>query len=132
VLDAWSNLSKHHLHGNSFDFGDFYGCLAFNHDTIQPLHCHVQYQYKPTSNVSVIAVPPSRSPLNFYWKKMDVRFGGAVCVPDSCTADDVRDLVSEVFADSDFEQTYEYDQSRFCQSNKKKEFELDTLRVISM
>jgi hypothetical protein len=63
---------------------------------------------------------------------MKMRFGGAICISDSCTADDVRDLVSEVFADSDFEQTYDYDQSKLCQSNKKKEFELDTLRVTSM
>jgi hypothetical protein len=40
--------------------------------------------------------------------------------------------VSKVFADSDFEQTNDYDQSKLCQSNKKKEFEFDTLRVTSM
>jgi hypothetical protein len=132
VAETWSDFSKQHLYGNSFDFGEFKACLAFKHENIQPQHCLIQYHYTPSSNRSVVSVIPEITPSNVYWKKMNERFGGAICVPDSCTASDVRNLMKVVLSDSDYEQTDDYEQSRFCQSNKKKEFEFDTLRVTSM
>jgi hypothetical protein len=132
VAETWSDFSKQHLHGNSFDFGEFKACLAFKHENIQPQHCLLQYQYKPSSNRSVVSVSSEISILNGYWKKMNERFGGAICVPDSCTAENVRDLMKVVLSDSDYEQTDDYEQSRFCQSNTMKQFEFDTLRVTSM
>jgi hypothetical protein len=131
VHNTWSNFSKIYLYGSSFDFGDFDGCMAFSHRSIHPKHCFIQYQYTPGSNRTVISVLPKVSMGNFYLHNINERFGGAICIPDSCTAENVRELMSSVLAGSDFVQSSDYDQGDHCQ-HKKTRFKFDTLRVVSM
>ncbi|KAG5675343.1 hypothetical protein PVAND_005253 [Polypedilum vanderplanki] len=127
MLKTWSNFSKDYLYGNSFDFGDFESCLTFDH--VQ--QCFIQYQYKQSSNHSVISVLPKVSLLNFYLKNINERFGGAICIPDTCTGENVRNLMTKFFEKSEFEQSMDYDQSYYCQ-HKKTRFKYDTLRIISI
>ncbi|KAG5675347.1 hypothetical protein PVAND_005257 [Polypedilum vanderplanki] len=131
MLETWSDFSKDFTHGNSFDFGDFDKCLSLTFANIQPQHCLIQYEYKPTSNHTIILVPPKVTFLNYNLKHMDKRFVGSICIPKSCTAGNVREIMKEMFKESEFIQTQDYDQSDYC-LHKNKSFKFDELRIISI
>ncbi|KAG5675344.1 hypothetical protein PVAND_005254 [Polypedilum vanderplanki] len=133
MIETWSNFSKDFTHGNSYDFGDFDKCLSLTFANIQPQHCLIQYEYKPTSKHSIVSVLPKVLYLNYDWKNMDRKFGGAICIPQSCTVENVRQIMKEVFNETDFVQTEDYDQKNYCQKTRNVyRIELDTLRVVSI
>ena len=125
----WSNFSKEHFYGNSHDFGDFYGCLDFKHDPIKTQHCLIQYEYRPTASYKMTEVLPSKMLYNTFWENLHKTFGGAVCVPDSCTVEDIRRLMSDIFDGSDYVQVTDYDQNMFCQKSDGN-FKMDLLQII--
>jgi hypothetical protein len=131
VLDSWSNFTKAFTHGNSFDFGDFDKCLSFKHEKIQPQHCLIQYQKKQRTTRKVVSVLPSKTPLNHNWKNLNRRFAGSICIPNTCTAQNVNDLMREVLNGSDFTQANDYDQSKYCQQAKAS-YHFDTFLIISI
>jgi hypothetical protein len=118
VLATWSNFSKPHKHGNSFDFGRFDECVALRINDISHQHCLIQYHYKPSSPHQIFPVPPNSSFFNEQWRGLSNRFGGAICLPSSCSGDDAEELVDAMFDGSDFMLTRDYDQSKFCHGPK--------------
>ncbi|KAG5675345.1 hypothetical protein PVAND_005255 [Polypedilum vanderplanki] len=62
---------------------------------------------------------------------MDHRFTGAICIPESCTAENVRQIMKEVFKGTDFVQAEDYEQKNYC-VKKNPTFEFDFLRIISI
>ena len=61
----------------------------------------------------------------------NLRLGGAVCLPASCSTTKIRQYVNEtVLASADLIITNDYDQSRFCSTNDPIPFE--TIDIVVM
>jgi hypothetical protein len=127
VLKTWSDFNKSFKFGNSFDFGRYDECMNLKVDDIMMQHCLVLYQYKP--NHKVISVPPNSSSFNDQWRELNERFGGAVCLPSSCTVEDIDDVMVAVFNGSDFMLTRDYDQSQFCHDHSS-DMKINAKKVI--
>ena len=115
MIASWSNFYRHFEYGNSHDFGNQNECIAFN----ELKYCSIQYHYSASSGRTVISVSPNESILNPGWNNLNDRFSGAICVPKSCSADDVREIMREVFKGSDFEQSSDYDQASYCRDSSE-------------
>lgn len=64
------------------------------------------------------------------WKNIDSRFGGAICIPESCSVDMIRLLMEQIFNGTDLEMATDYDQKNYCQVNDSKKFEnIDNVAV---
>ena len=114
VLSAWSPFRLDFSFGNSYNFGNFDSCLSLNSST---QHCLMQFFYKTRR---VTAVPPPASEFNTKWKRQDERFGGAICVPSSCSAGDIQELMEVLFKDEDLAYAADYDQNHFCVKSEQK------------
>lgn len=68
--------------------------------------------------------------LNREWKDMDKRFGGAVCVPASCSAEMIGPLMNDIFKGKDLKISLEYDQEDFCQTREEKSFKVIDLAAV--
>ena len=61
----------------------------------------------------------------------NLRLGGAVCLPSSCSTTKIRQYVNEtVLAAADLIITNDYDQSMFCSTNEPIPFEI--IDIIAM
>lgn len=58
--------------------------------------------------------------LNREWKNMDMRFGGAVCVPASCSTEMISQLMVEIFKGKNLTLSTDYEQEDFCQTRESK------------
>lgn len=121
MLGSWSNFDrKNFLRGNTFDFGDFEKCVNINEETgvsgtVNGQYCLVQF--RATSN-RTFNEGPDNSFINFEWKKLDERFGGAICIPASCSYETVKLIMEDVFHNTDLMLATDYDQKDFCKTSK--------------
>ena len=85
-FSAWSKFYSNQKYGNSHDFGDFLGCKNFE---IPSQYCMAQYfnTQKPP-----IPVPPTKSLYQSKWIDLDLSFLGAICLPSSCSSNDVKEI----------------------------------------
>lgn len=113
MLDSWSTFRDDYQNGNSYDFGKYDKCLGIKNSQ----YCLVQYFYKKKE---VISVPPNTTGFNPGWQDLNKRFGGAICIPESCTPEDVKDIMEMMFDGSDLTYATDYDQSYYCQLSEKK------------
>lgn len=73
------------------------------------------FQFYSTSNRTI----PQASDTSFYnfeWKSLNTRFGGAACVPSSCSSEIVKNLVEEIFSGTDLVLASDYNQTNFCKN----------------
>lgn len=113
MFDAWSSFPQNYTHGNSYDFGNFDLCAFLKIDNVmRTRYCLVQYFYN--SSKEIIPVQPSESFANIQWKNLNERFGGAICVPDSCNVNDVKKIINGFFNGSSLVYADDYDQGNFC------------------
>ncbi|CAG9811485.1 unnamed protein product [Chironomus riparius] len=118
MFNSWSSFSSNHTHGNSYDFGKYDDCLKLKvDDLIGTQYCLVQFYYNSSQNVE--KVKPKQSYLNRGWKRLDERFGGAVCLPESCESDDVKKIMMKLFSGSDLELAEDYSQADYCKKSKQ-------------
>jgi hypothetical protein len=128
VLGTWSDFATEHTHGNSYDFGKYDECRSLEFKT---QYCLIQYHYKPTSDHKVIAVQPNKSFYNFGWKNINKRFGGAICLPESCTVEDIEEILEQVLKESDYMQANYYDQKEYCQKSSRSR-KIDPMSIFSL
>jgi hypothetical protein len=88
---------------------------------IKGKHCIVQYY---STNDNVIAVPPDISDYNYDWKEIDKRFGGAVCIPASCSSDIIPSLMKQIFNGTDLQLATDYQQEHYCQIREHKNMKI--------
>jgi Nose resistant-to-fluoxetine protein, N-terminal domain len=116
VQRSWSSFKMDSEHGNSIDFGNFDQCLSIREklddgEIISGQYCLVQLS--STSNQTQ-RNPPERSLFNGGWKDMDKRFGGAICIPLSCSPEAIPALMSEILKETEFQLSTDYNQRDFC------------------
>jgi hypothetical protein len=80
-------------------------------DLISTQYCLVQFYYNSSQHVE--KVKPKQSYLNRGWKKLDERFGGAVCLPESCESYDVKRIMRKLFSGSGLVVAEDYDQDGY-------------------
>lgn len=116
MLDAWSNFRPRIQYGNTFDFGNFDACLRNDgkSKSIKGKYCLVQFYSKSNRTVTQ---PPNRSIFNNAWKHLDSRFGGAVCLPSTCSDDVVSVIVRRFLNVTDYELATDYNQRDFCKTS---------------
>lgn len=116
MLDAWSNFRPRLQFGNTFDFGNFDECLRVDEKAkeIKGQYCLVQFYSKSNRT---IAQTPQRSLFNYGWKHLDTRFGGAVCLPSTCSDDIVSLIVKKFLNGSDYELSSDYNQRDYCKTS---------------
>ena len=98
MLSAWSEFRNDHKYGNSHDFGDFLGCKNINVDEISTQYCMVQYfnDLNPP-----VPVDPKETIYQNIWKDLDISFLGAICLPSSCTIEDVQIILDPLLDEKD-------------------------------
>jgi hypothetical protein len=116
-------IHANQTYGNTFDLGDFNLCLKIHHETedagmIKGQHCLFQYYSK--SNTT-IAKGAEFSPINLGWKKLNRRFGGAVCLPSSCSPANVKSILNILLKETGFKVANDYDQSDYCKRLNPRE-----------
>jgi Nose resistant-to-fluoxetine protein, N-terminal domain len=117
-MRSWSSFKFDEKQGNSFDFGNFDECLeireVFGEETaISGQHCMVQFYSTSNGTVSNL---PILSYFNKQWKDLDKRFGGAICIPSTCSVEVIPVLMSKVFNSTDFRLAMDYNQRDFCKT----------------
>ncbi|XP_070509072.1 regulator of hypoxia-inducible factor 1-like [Chironomus tepperi] len=113
MFNSWSTFSSNYTYGNSYDFGNYDNCLELKvDDVIATQYCLVQFYYNSSENVK--KVEPKQSYLNRGWKRLDERFGGAVCLPESCGSDDVKRILKKLFGVSGLVLAEDYSQDGYC------------------
>ena len=118
MFNLWSSFSSNYTYGNSYDFGQYDNCLELKvDDLISTQYCLVQFYYNSSQNVQ--KVKPKQSYLNRGWKKLDERFGGAVCLPESCESDDVKKIVKKLFYGSGLMVAEDYSQAGYCKKSNQ-------------
>ncbi|CAG9801151.1 unnamed protein product [Chironomus riparius] len=139
LLDSWSKFQSGVSSGNFVDLGHFDQCTRFVHnskdsniDVIKGQHCMIYY--RATANAST-----HENDGIFDWREIgsalrerNLRLGGAVCMPASCSTTKIRQFVNEtVLASADLVITNDYDQSMFCSTNEPIPFEtIDIVAII--
>ena len=113
MINSWSSFRDDYVYGNSFDFGKFDQCLSLKNSQ----HCLIQYYYETKS---VISIPPPVTLYNAQWTKINERIGGAICVPASCTADDIKKIMNYAFENTDMAYSTDYDQEFLCVKSEQK------------
>ncbi|KAL7051624.1 hypothetical protein ACKWTF_004536 [Chironomus riparius] len=138
-FDSWSKFQSGVSYGNLVDLGHFDLCVQFVHnskdsniDVIKGQHCMIYY--RATANAST-----HENDGIFDWREIgsalrerNLRLGGAVCMPASCSTTKIRQFVNEtVLASADLVITNDYDQSMFCSTNEPIPFEtIDIVAII--
>jgi hypothetical protein len=122
VLASWSKIPDVIEFGNTFDFGDYNGCLKVHLKTdqskkVKAQHCMYQFQSK---SQPPIPREPEHSLLNSGWKHLNTRFGGAACLPASCTPEEVRKVLSFALSQTNFELASDYNQADYCKSESSE------------
>ncbi|KAL7013088.1 hypothetical protein ACKWTF_015187 [Chironomus riparius] len=88
-----------HKYGNSHDFGDFKNCKNINESQFSTQYCKIQYF---NDLIPPISVTPKMSPYQPEWTDLDVSFSLGICLPASCSAEDVKNVVEISFRDEQF------------------------------
>lgn len=123
MISSWSNLNADFLYGNTFDFGNFEQCLSIHHESSEIGVVSGQYclfQFYSTSNRTIPQAADS-SFYNYEWQSLNTRFGGAACLPSSCSPDILRKLVEEIFEGTDLILASDYNQRNFCKNANRHE-----------
>lgn len=63
-------------------------------------------------------------------KQRNLRLGGGICVPSTCSSEKVQSFANEILSQADLLVTKDYDQSMFCSTNDAKDFR--TIDIIAM
>lgn len=116
MRDSSSDFRKDFSYGNTFDFGDFERCINIKHNSdkagnVRGKYCLIQFY---SSSNRTIRQGPGSNLFNYQWKKMQERFGGAVCTPSSCTSEVLKVISEELFNGTDLVLATDYDQNDFC------------------
>lgn len=93
IFSAWSPIRTDLKYGNSHDFGNFNGCKVINPNMISTQYCMFQY-FKKFDHP--IPVPPQISYDQDFWIDLDVSFLSAICVPSSCTIENIRKVLNMI------------------------------------
>ena len=96
VLSGWSDFRADHKYGNSHNFGDFQACKNMDANKLSTQYCMVQYF---SNSSSIISVPPKKSIYQNIWTDLNISFLGAICIPSSCTIEDVRNILKLSFGE---------------------------------
>jgi hypothetical protein len=64
------------------------------------------------------------------WKHLDERFGGAICIPASCSSKIIPALMQQIFNGTDLVMVRDYDQEAYCQIQENKK--LQTIDYFTM
>jgi Nose resistant-to-fluoxetine protein, N-terminal domain/Acyltransferase family len=120
VISSWSTIHSTITYGNSYDFGNFDQCMNIrhksnSHEQVNGQYCMFQFYSKSNQTISQ---GPKESDFNYEWKKLNERFGAAICLPSTCSPDVVRKLVQRLLSESNYEVALDYDQNNFCKSSK--------------
>ena len=59
------------------------------------------------------------NPYNSNWTTPDVSFGGAVCIPNMCNVDIIKDISDQLFNGTNMKLSTDYNQNEFCQIKEK-------------
>lgn len=78
VIDSWGGVPSGRYEGNTIDFGHFDQCLGVKPEHFNPLYCLI--------------------PLND--TENSIEFQSAVCMPDSCSAESIKTIISNVLRES--------------------------------
>ncbi|KAL7014896.1 hypothetical protein ACKWTF_016180 [Chironomus riparius] len=89
VFSSWSRFNLNQKYGNSHDFGDFKVCKNIDVDKLSTQYCLVQY----FSHTVTFPVPPKKSCYQNIFDDVDKSIFEAVCLPSSCSASDVKDVL---------------------------------------
>jgi hypothetical protein len=122
VLASWSETPDVIEVGNTFDFGDFNQCLKVHLNTdrsnkIKAQHCMYQFHSK---SQPPIPREPEHSLFNSGWKQLNTRFGGAACLPASCSPEEVQEVLSFALSQTNFELASDYNQADYCKSESSE------------
>ncbi|KAG5668140.1 hypothetical protein PVAND_016092 [Polypedilum vanderplanki] len=132
MLKTWSKFRSDYEYGNSYDFGDFDDCMEISDDQndIYAKYCSIQYYYNDNS---VKQAKPHISMMNFNWKNLSTRFGGAICLPDKCSAKDIEIIMTKFFEGSKLIKANDYNQNEYCKSARlRKEIDYKMIGFISI
>lgn len=118
VLDSWSKYPEVLRYGNSIDFGQFDLCTSIRHDRhhdeiFTGKYCLVQFR---SATNSAISQNPRRSMFNYGWKRLDQSFGGAVCIPSTCSSTTARQLMKNMLNRTSYKVVDDYDQNMYCKT----------------
>jgi hypothetical protein len=64
------------------------------------------------------------------WKHLDERFGGAICIPATCSSKIVPALMQQIFNGTDLVIARDYDQEAYCQIRENKMFSLADFAIM--
>ncbi|KAG5682584.1 hypothetical protein PVAND_011929 [Polypedilum vanderplanki] len=113
MLEAWSTFKLDYKYGNSYDFGNFKECMKI----VGSKYCTIQYYYQ---DKKITPVKPDISVINFGWKHLSTRFGGAICLPDSCSSDDIKIIMKNYFDKSGLLKADDYNQNKYCKTSRTR------------
>lgn len=142
VRDSWGNLPITGTYsGNKFDFGQFDQCVNFRQNSkaygsFIGKYCIIfvtssdQEILQRTDNESIFKIEPKIFPPT---RSLDKDLGFGVCLPDSCTANDIRDIIDlELKSTKGLSVSSTYDQELFCSTTLQRRPELNKLQTSAM
>lgn len=123
VLDSSTKFHKNFSYGNTYDFGNFQNCINIFHNSSQTevvngQHCMIQFYSAANESVAQGAVS---SFYNFGWENLHKKFGGAICLPASCSPQMIRNFVQEIFEGTGLVLSDDYNQSDYCKNGSRRE-----------
>lgn len=122
VLESWSKYPELLRYGNSIDFGQFDLCTSIQHDRhhneiFTGKYCLVQFRSATNSS---IPQTPRRSMFNYGWGRLDQSFGGAVCIPSTCSSTTAHQLAKNMLNRTNYEVVDDYDQNNYCKTPSER------------
>lgn len=120
MLASWSNFHQISHDGNFYDFGDFDKCIKIHQQLrtgklIDGQYCLIQFHSIPSLTVNH---GHEVSSFNSGWRKLNSRFGGAVCLPLSCASNIVQHLLIDLLNGSDYRLSSDYDEKNYCKATE--------------
>lgn len=85
-------------------------------------------QYEPRNASSFIKTLPKASTHNRHWEKLNERFGGAICLPQSCMHDDIFEVMEVFF----FNTTLKVSRDQEILCKKFEEIEMTNFQIVTM
>jgi Nose resistant-to-fluoxetine protein, N-terminal domain len=111
VIHSWSQFPQTNKLESSYDFGNFDLCINIQHEQVSGQHC--MFQFFPKSNLST-----SHDLKHKEWQSLFEGFGGAICLPSTCSSETTRELIESLLSGSEYEVAHEYEHDGFCKTLK--------------
>lgn len=142
VQDSWGNLPISGTYsGNKFDFGQFDQCIDFTHESkvygnFAGRYCIIfvpsedVMRMNENTNSILIQIEPKMFPPS---RSLDKDLGFGVCLPDSCSPEDIRDIVNlQLRTTKNLSVSSTYNQELFCSKFKPDDNGLSKLQISAL